>query len=260
MKKLLCLLLFCLGLFVPSAWAEEIITINFEEVTKEEYAAKAQNNFYTLPAVSIGYNTYPLMLRFRSNLGLTQPRVEAQLISDFRDKAEIPLPNATLEWIQGSWMWEGREEEGPAPGLQFTADIPLLSPPGQYRARVQVSLFNHDTLVSSFPVELSLTIPRWVAVEHSPQVIKVRKIGLEDPGRVILESDNLRFMVAANTNWSLWLGSNWFSSAKFVANGTSTINLQSGYTNKSYRIREVWQASLDRPETDEASLEVILKY
>ncbi|MBO8125752.1 MAG: hypothetical protein H0Z38_00780 [Firmicutes bacterium] len=247
-----------LALSLPVQASRPII-IQLEGGPRDRFIETAKTNLYSLPAAVVKYTTYPVMLRLK-NLNLGDVQVSAELQSGLIGPNGNQLPGARLDWVQGSWIWEGREDEGPAPGIQFTAMVPLLTPPGQYQAEVLVRFYTDGELAGTITVTLALEVPRWAACLNSPLELKVRKKSLGEPGRAYLESDNLVFLIAANTNWSLWLNSELFSSAKLVGTGGSTLTLTSGYTSLTTKITAPWPAPQGEPASKETTLDIILKF
>ena len=204
--------------------ATEALTIGLDCGGANQFIKLAKENFYTLPATTVNYSTYPLMIRLRSGFATVQPHIEAVLSASFQDDAGLLLPNTCLDWVLGTWIWEGREDEGPAPGIQFNAIVPILSSPGRYTAQVQINVYADTELATSFPVAVSLTVPRWATCFPWPEV---HPLG---------ENRKVQFSIAANTNWSLWLSSPKFSAAQLVGTGGTTLASSTGYTTRTYQV------------------------
>ncbi len=219
--------------------ATEALTIGLDCGGADQFIQLARENFYTLPATTVNYSTYPLMIRLRSGFTTVQPHIEAVFTTPFQSETDRPLPNAHLDWVFGTWIWEGREDEGPAPGIQFNAIVPILSYPGRYTAQVQINVYADTELATSFPVLIGLTVPRWATCFPWPEIYQIR------------EHREIQFHIAANTNWSLWLSTPESGTAQLVSTGSATLNPLTGYTTRTYQITP--------PYTDR-NFKVVLKH
>ncbi len=235
----LCLLLtFCPK---PTGYCHDNLTIAFESVGADRFAQLAADNLFSLPTQKIGYATYPVILR---PIGLQQqPELNVTIISNWRDHTGKELVGASLAWSASTWVWEGREEHGPAPGLQFSALIPVLAEPGIYTATVQVHLSTDGVVIHSFPLHLSLTVPSWAACRAWPQQLQAYQKGLAEPGRRIIETEHIRYIIAANTDWSLWVQSDWLPAPRLAGRGTSTLGSRSGYLIDTFRLQKEHRTS-----------------
>lgn len=229
----------------PATYAQEHLTIRFENIGADRFARLAADNLFSLPTQVIGYTTAPVILR---PLGLAgQPELSVLIIANWHDQTGKELVGASLGWSVASWVWEGREEHGPAPGLQFTASIPVLAPPGTYTATVQVMLTTAGELIESLPLRLSLTVPAWAVCRAWPQQIQAYQKSLVEPGRILIETEEIRYLIAANTDWSLWVQSDWAQAPELVGQGTSTLGSRSGYLIDTFHLHKEFSTREARP-------------